>query len=224
MQNIVISLGGSVILSEKNNVVFLKKLANLLINLSKQFKIFIITGGGDISRRYIKLGRELNLSEDVLDNFGIDITRVNAKLLTNIIKISNNEIPTRTDEAEGIKKPIVVMGGTVPGHSTDMVGAELAEKINASRFIIATNVDGIYDKDPNRYSDAKKIKKIEINQLIKKYGTKWDAAGKNVVVDGPALEIIRRAKLPTFVVNGGRLDQLEKAITGQSFNGTEIEI
>ena len=43
-----------------------------------------------------------------------------------------------------------------------------------------------------------------------------------MVIDGPALRIIKRAKMPTCVVNGKRLDQLEKAITGQSFDGTKI--
>jgi uridylate kinase len=114
------------------------------------------------------------------------------------------------------------MGGTNPGHSTDMVGAELAEKTNASKFIIATNVDGVYDKDPNIYKDAKQIKKISIKQLIAKYGTEWNTAGKNIVIDGPALGIIDRAKIPTFVLNGKKLDELEKAINNQPFKGTVI--
>lgn len=47
---------------------------------------------------------------------------------------------------------------------------------------------------------------------------------KNIVIDGPALGIIKRAKLVTYVVNGKRLDQLEKALTDQSFDGTKITI
>jgi uridylate kinase len=123
-----------------------------------------------------------------------------------------------------MNNPIIVMGGTTPGHSTDMVGAELSEKTNADKFIIATNVDGIYDKDPNKYSDAKQIREISIKQLIQKYGISWEKAGSNVVIDGPALKIIEKAKIPTFIVNGKRLDQLEKAITNQSFDGTIIKL
>ena len=224
MQNVVISIGGSVILSKEADISFLEKLANLLKKLSKQYKIFIIVGGGKIARTYTKLGRELKFDEKILDEIGIDITRVNAKLLTNIIKISSEEIPSTTDKAKNIDKPIVIMGGTTSGHSTDMVGAELAEKVKADRFIIATNVDGIYDKDPNKYSDAKQLKEVSIEQLIREHGTDWSKAGKNVVVDGPALKIIQRVKITTFVVNGKRLDQLEKAINNQSFDGTEINI
>jgi uridylate kinase len=116
------------------------------------------------------------------------------------------------------------MGGTIPGHSTDKVGAELAEKVSASKFIIATNVDGVYDKDPNKYSDAKQIKEVSINQLINDYGTDWNSAGKNIVIDGPALKIIKRARIPTFVLNGKKLKELEKAINNKSFNGTIIKI
>ena len=222
MKSIVISIGGSVILSEEADVSFLRKLASLLKKISKQYKIFIIVGGGKIARDYIKLGRELDFDEKTLDSIGIDITRANAALFTNIISESNKKIPCSTDEAEAMDNPIVVMGGTTPGHSTDMVGAELAEKVGADLFIIATNVDGIYDKDPNKYDDAKQLEKVKIDDLIKNYGTSWESAGKNMVIDGPALEIMKKAKLLTYVVNGKRLDQLENAITGRSFDGTKI--
>jgi uridylate kinase len=222
MKSIVISIGGSVILSEEADVFFLRKLASLLKKISKQYKIFIIVGGGKIAREYIKLGRELDFDEKTLDSIGIDITRVNAALFANIINESNKKIPCSTDEAEAMDNPIVVMGGTTPGHSTDMVGAELAEKVGADLFIIATNVDGIYDKDPNKYDDAKQLEKVKIDDLIKNYGTSWESAGKNMVIDGPALEIMKKAKLLTYVVNGKRLDQLENAITGRSFDGTKI--
>jgi len=224
METIVISIGGSVIVSEDADVSFFKKLVNLLNKLSSKYKIFIVIGGGKTARKYIKLGRELGLSEETLDDLGIKITRINAKLLASIVETSNKKIPSTTSEANKINKTIVVMGGTIPGHSTDLVGAELAEKSGADRFIIATNVDGIYDKDPNKYDDAKQLREISIEELIEKYGTGWNAAGSNVVIDGPALDVIDKIKIPTFVVNGKQLDQLEKAMTNQKFNGTRIII
>lgn len=222
MKSIVLSIGGSVILSEEADVSFFRKLASLLKKMSNNFKIFIVVGGGNVARKYIKLGRDLKLQEKALDSIGIYVTRVNAKILTNKLEDSNKEIPYTTNEAINLDNQIVVMGGTTPGHSTDMVGAEIAEKTNADLFIIATNVDGIFDKDPNKFSDAKQLKEVKIDQLIKIYGTKWKSAGKNVVIDGPALEIIKRAELVTCIVNGKRLDQLEKILTSQSFDGTKI--
>lgn len=224
MKSVVISIGGSVILSEDADVSFLNSLVNILKKISRRYKIFIIVGGGSVARKYIKLGRELDFDEETLDQIGIDITRVNARILTNILEESNKEIPKTTDEAKKRDEPIIVMGGTTPGHSTDMVGAELAEKDDADFFIIATNVDGIYDKDPNKYSDAKQLKEVSIDQLVEEHGTHWKSAGKNMVIDGPALEIIKNANILTYVVNGKRLDQLEKALSGKSFNGTKILI
>ena len=222
MKSIVVSIGGSVILSEEINVKFFRTLVSLLKEISMKYKIFVIVGGGNVARKYIKLGRALSFNEKALDSIGIYVTRINAKILTNIIEKSNDEIPCTTDEAIKKEAPIVVMGGTTPGHSTDMVGAELAEKVSADLFIIATNVDGIYDKDPNKYNNAKQLKEVKIDQLIENYGTKWKSAGENVVIDGPSLEIIKRAGLTTYVVNGKKLNQLKKALTNQSFDGTKI--
>ena len=220
----MISIGGSVLLSDEADANFLVNFAKLLIKYSEKYRIFLIVGGGKISRYYIKKGRELNINEHELDLLGIAITRVNASLITNLLKISNNEIPSNTDDALKLENKIVVMGGTIPGHSTDFVGAELAKKTHSIKYIIATNVDGIYDKDPNKYSDAKQLKSVSIRDLIKQYGIDWNSAGSNVVVDGPALKIILEAEIPTMVINGKKLDQLEKAILNKPINGTIIKI
>ena len=223
MENIVISIGGSVLFSDEVDDNYFKKLKQLLQKLSEKYKIYLVVGGGKKARELIKQARQQGLSEEKLDMIGINVTRENAKTLTDMLQNTNKEIPESTDEAKNIKGNIIIMGGTTPGHSTDMVGAELAEKTNASKFIIATNVDGVYDKDPNKHNDAKQLKEIYIRELIDEYGTEWSTAGKNMVIDGPALEIIHRAKIPTFVLNGKKLDELEKAVNNQFFNGTIIK-
>ncbi|DAC72437.1 MAG TPA: UMP kinase [Thermoplasmata archaeon] len=222
MKTVVVSIGGSVVLSDEADSSFLQKLTTLFKKISEEYKLFVIVGGGSIARRYIQLGRQLGFDEDTLDLLGIDVTRVNARIITNLLGISNKEIPHTTSEALKLNLPIVVMGGTDPKHSTDLVGAEIAEKTRAVRFVNATNVDGIYDKDPKKFRDAKQLKEVTIDSLIAQYGTTWGAAGKNIFMDEPALAIIKRAKLTTYIVNGKRLDQLEKALTGQPFDGTTI--
>ena len=222
MHTVVISVGGSIVVSDEPNIDYLRSLTKLLNRLSKTNKLYVIVGGGKIARRYITLGRELGFDEDHLDQLGIDVTRVNARVIAYLLGTSNIDIPHTTDAALKLKHPIVIMGGTDPKHSTDTVGAELAEKTHAARFVNATNVDGIYDKDPNKYPDARQIKEISIDDLIAQYGTTWRAAGKNIFMDEPALAIIQRAKIPTVIVNGKRLDQLENAILGKVFDGTKI--
>lgn len=225
MESIVISIGGSVLFSDDIDFSFFKNLKDLFNSYTKKYRIYIVVGGGKTARKYIQLGRHLGLNEKELDEIGIYTTRLNAKILTLIIDESTKDIPHTTNDAKNMKDyPVVIMGGTTPGHSTDMVGAELAYKINASMFIIATNVDGIYDKDPNKYKDAKKIDKIKIEDLVKKYGFEWKEAGKNVVIDGPALEIIDKHKIPTYVINGKKIDEIKRVIDKKNFNGTKIKV
>ena len=76
MKSIVISLGGSVLISEDLDYSFFNKLKNFLEQLINEYKIFIVVGGGKTARTYIKLGRKLNFDEKTLDKFGIDITRM----------------------------------------------------------------------------------------------------------------------------------------------------
>jgi uridylate kinase len=223
METIVISFGGSVLISEDLDIDYYKRFADLLNKLKKNYKIFIVVGGGEIARKYIKLGRKLGLDEKSLDDLGIRVTMINAKFLTNIIDDSNKKIPKTTDDALEMREKIIIMGGTDPGHSTDYVGTELSSKMVADKFIIATNVDGVYDNDPNIYRNAKQIKEITINELIEKYGTRWESAGINTVIDGPALKEIKENMIPTYVLDGKKLEELEKAILNKNFNGTIIK-
>jgi len=222
MKTIVISIGGSVILSRDLDLSFFRKLASLFNKVSEQNKLFIVVGGGNIARRYIKLGRELGFDEKNLDSIGIDVTRINAKFLANTMGDNNPNIPISINEAVEINKPIVIMGGTSPGHSTDLVGAELAEKTSSDLYIIATNVDGVFNKDPNKYTDVKMIGSIKIDDLITDFGTEWKQAGKNIVIDGPALKVIKDKKINTCVLNGKKLDRLENALNFKPFKGTKI--
>ena len=220
----IVSLGGSVLLAENVDTTYLEKLTALFSGLTKELRIFIVVGGGRIARSYIARGRSLGFSEEQLDLLGIVVTRVNARFLSMMLPTTNQVIPQSTGDAVMCDDSIVVMGGTTPGHSTDMVGAELAEKVGACRFVIATNVDGVFDKDPNKFSDAKQLMVLHIDELLTSHGSTWDTAGKNSVIDGPALRLIKQERLQTYVVNGLRLDELEKAITGRSFDGTIIKV
>jgi len=224
MRSIVISIGGSVLFSEKITEEFFKKLNQIIQKQTNKYKIYLVIGGGKKARQLINQGRKEGLPEEKLDEIGIKITRENAEIISKKINNTNQKIPTTINEAKTFDNKIIIMGGTTPGHSTDMVGAELAAKTNSEKFIIATNVDGVYDKDPNKHTDAKQIKEITIKKLIADHGTEWGSAGKNVVIDGPALQVIKDNNITTYVLNGKKLDELEKALNNQQFNGTKIKI
>lgn len=221
-ESIVISLGGSVVLADDLAPTYFKQLSSLLKRFSRQYRYYLVIGGGAPSRMYIRHGRLFDFSENQLDELGIMVTRVNARMMCFILGVDQKHIPETTDEALSIPSNIILMGGTVPGHSTDFVGAELAIKAHASKYIIATNVDGVYDKDPRKHSDAAFLPNIHIDNLLKQYGSLWDAAGSNMVIDGPALYLIKKHKLSTCVINGNKLGELQHILEKKSFYGTRI--
>lgn len=216
---IVIAFGGSLIDFDKT---YFNDLRELIRELSKHHKLYLVVGGGRVAREYIRFGREMKIKEEDLDRIGICATRLNASMISFILD-ANRKIPEGTDEAKDMKARVVVMGGTTPGHSTDAVAAELADKVKADLLIIATDVDGVYDKDPKKYSDAKLYKEIGIDDLIKICGLEWKKAGDNVVIDGIALGIIKRSMYDVVVLNGKNLDNLKRALTEGSFVGTKIK-
>jgi len=180
-----------------------------------------VTGGGKIARKYIKTARKLGASEEFLDKIGIKATRLNALLMGTFFQ--QDDVPCTIEDASKAKPP-VVMGGTTPGHSTDAVGAMLAKEINADKFIIATDVDGIYDEDPKKNPHAKRYDSISIKKLRSMISDEWEKAGGSFIIDGIACRIIEEAGIPTYVVNGKNVESLENAIYGREFKGTRIEV
>ena len=98
----------------------------------------------------------------------------------------------------------------------------IAEKTKAVQFINATDVDGIYDSDPNNNKKAKMFKKIEIKKLKKILIHEDSIAGGYDLMDIVALKIIERSKIKTRVIKSD-IKNLEKAIKGQA-TGTEVII
>lgn len=151
-------------------------------------------------------------------------TRMNAMILiTALGDYSIKKVPTSFEEAELILNlgKIPVMGGTHPGHTTDAVAASLAEFINADLLVIGTNVDGVYDKDPNKYEDAKKFDKMSAKELVDLAISSSLKAGSSSVVDLLAAKIIERAKLKVAVVKGTPEELLN--VSKGIINGTIIE-
>jgi uridylate kinase len=174
------------------------------------------------------MARSLGADEASLDELGIACTRLNARIL---IAALGNEYsypyPLETiEETLGVGNafPITVMGGTVPGHTTDAVAATLAERVDAERLIIATSIDGVYTADPKLDSSAKKYDEITPSKLIEVVSKgEYEGAGPNVVVDLLASKLIARTGISTYVLDGRDLDSLNNAINGNEFTGTIIK-
>ena len=206
-----------------DNVKILKDYASFLVKISKICQPVIVAGGGKIARHYITHARSSGADESTLDELGIEISRLNAKLLIYALKQkAYSHPPTTLQEVRHAVDSglIVVTGGLHPGQSTNGTAALIAEKIKATEFLNATDVDGVYDKDPNKYKNAKKFKKMELKDLRKMLVHEDSVAGGYDLMDIVALKIIERSKIKTRILKAD-LKTLEKVIKGSSA-GTEI--
>ena len=220
-KRIVIKLSGRIF--GMDNVKVLKNYAEFLVKISKICQPIIVAGGGNIARHYISHARSSGADESTLDELGIEISRLNAKLLIYALKnkayshppITLQEVKHAVDD--GL---IVVAGGLHPGQSTNGTAALIAEKIKAEQFLNATDVDGVYDMDPNKFKKAKKFKKIKLKDLKNILVHEDSVAGGYDLMDIVALKIIERSKIKTRILKASP-KIIEQAIKGGNV-GTEI--
>jgi len=211
--NVMISMGGSVMIPEHPSSEFIREFAGIL--KAAESKSYVVLGGGRLAREYISIARNLGADEGYLDEIGISATRLNARLLISALgEMACPCPPVSFDEAINAGKafPVVVMGGTHPGHTTDGVAAMLAERVRAERLIIATNVKGVYTSDPRKDPDARLYHRIPFSKLMEIALSMEGGAGKSGVVDPLAARIISRSGIPTIVCDGRELEVLKRAI------------
>ena len=218
---IVIKLSGKVFGVEQTKN--LKDYARFFVKISKIYQPILIAGGGKIARHYISNARSSGADESTLDELGIEISRLNAKLLIYALKDrAYPHPPTTLSEMKNAVESglIIVAGGLHPGQSTNGTAALIAEKVNASEFLNATDVDGIYDSDPNKNKKAKKFKRIDIKDLRNLLVHEDSMAGGYDLMDIVALKVIERSKIKTRIIKAD-IKIIEKALKGMR-TGTEI--
>ena len=214
---IVIAIGGSILLKEYDYQKF-QEYSEILKSLSNEHELFVVVGGGKPARDYISVIRDLNGGEAQCDDIGIEVTRINAKLLlTALGDYAYQRVPHNFQEALEFSASgkIIVMGGTEPAHSTDAVSAILAEYIHADKLINLTSVDGMYNKDPNKYEDAELIKEITASEMMDFISGKDTKAGTYEFFDMTAIQMIKRSSIETVIANGYTPENLTKDINGE---------
>lgn len=197
----VIKLSGKVFSGEDGADI--KKYASMLAEMSAKVQPVVVAGGGKIARHYIAIARSFGLDEASLDIIGIQVSRLNAKLL--IAALGAKAYPAVPEDLEQVTDAaasgkIVVAGGLHPGQSTNATSALIAEKVGAARFVNATDVDGIYDSDPRRNKKAKLFKEITTKECRRLLGGESSMAGGYDLMDIVALKVIERSKIPTVVI------------------------
>jgi uridylate kinase len=198
----------------------------LLKDLKNQgHEVAAVVGGGSLAREFIKVATGLGLEEADRDWVAIHVSRLFAQLFVVCLgDVGCGTVPVSLDEADDCMKrgKIVVMGGLHPGMTTDTVAALVGERVQADLLVKGSNVDGIYTKDPRKFSDADKLDKLKFEELAHMLDEKQHKAGINQVIDPEAVRILSKIKLRTIVVNGYDTANLVFAVEGRQV-GTVIE-
>lgn len=193
-----------------------KEIAKKIIKLKENgIDLAIVIGGGNIFR-----GREVGAEKfdrAVADNMGMLATIINGLSLQESLEGLGAETRMLTAiEMPKVAEPfyrrralhhleknriVIFSGGTGnPFFTTDTAAVLRACEINADYILKATDVDGIYDKDPSENKNAKMFKTISFKDVIQ----------KNLkVMDSTAFTLCRDNNIPLIVFNVKYLDKID---------------
>ena len=210
--------------------------SDVIASYAKQIKeivdlgveISIVIGGGNIFRGLS--GAAQGVDRVTADHMGMLATVINSLALQN--SIEKLGVPTRVQTAiempkvaepfikrraqRHLEKGRVVIFGAGTGNpyfTTDTAAALRAIEMETNVVIKATKVDGIYDKDPVKYTDAKKYETVTYNEVLAK---------DLKVMDATAISLCRENKLPIIVFNSLIEGNLKKVVMGEHIGTTVV--
>jgi len=190
-------------------------------------EIALVIGGGNFWRGAAAAGRGMERS--TADYVGMLATVMNALALQSMLEAV--DVPTRVQTAIEMRsvaetfirrrairhlekrRVVIFAAGTGnPFFTTDTTAALRASEIGADIIFKATNVDGVYDKDPNQHDDARRLKKLTFH----------DALTQNLkVMDGTAFTLCQDNGIPIVVFDMNKEGNIGKVLKGESI-GTLI--
>lgn len=228
-KRVMIKLSGESLAGDKGFGIdqdVVNKIIDQIIEISRlDIQITIVVGGGNIWRGRSGKG----MDRTTADYMGMLATVINALALQDAFE--NKNIPTRVQtaiEMRQIAEPyirrravrhlekgrivIFACGTGNPYFSTDTTAALRAAEVEADVILLAKNVDGVYDADPKKVPDAKKIDSISYIEVLNK------GLG---VMDTTAISLCMDNKIPIIVFGLDKPDNIRKAIFGEKV-GTMI--
>ncbi|MBY0452309.1 MAG: UMP kinase [Bdellovibrionaceae bacterium] len=185
-------------------------------------EIGIVIGGGNIFRGIAASAQGMDRASS--DYMGMLATCINSLALQDALE--KEGIPTRVQSAiemaeiaepyirrkavRHLEKGRIVIFGAGTGNpyfTTDTAASLRAMEINAEVLMKATKVDGIYDKDPNKHSDAKRYDKISYIEVLQQ-GLQ--------VMDSTAISLCMDNKLPIMTFDLAKPGNILKAVMGEN--------
>ncbi len=200
-----------------------KKIAAEVADLARSgVEMGVVIGGGNIVRGSA-LARK-GISVVTGDTMGMLATVINGLAFQNVLEAKGVETRLQTAiPMHAVAEPfirrravrhlekgrvVIFAAGTGSPHfTTDTAAALRAREINADVLLKATNVDGVYDDDPNKNSKARKYKHLSYDDLIRR---------RLRVMDATAVTLCREGNLPIIVLNMTVKGNIRKAVFGKS--------
>ena len=223
----VMKIGGS-LLFDKNKELdvnrFLQYAKTIQQIIDKRHDFVIVIGGGALAKKLVEFGSELDADRSEKDWLGIAATWVCAQLMITALKESAHPTPIMT-ENELIKllngEKLLIVGGLEPGQSTNAVAARIAELTKAEVLVNVTDVEGVYDKDPKRFPEAKLLPIITVDQLRQIISSLTSEPGTYPLFDTRALDVVNRASIEVWFVDGRDPKNILRAVSKQEV-GTRL--
>lgn len=223
--NYIISLGGSLIVPDQIDVGFLKKFRRLVLEETKRGKKFLILGGGGRTCRiYQQAAREVaSVGSEALDLIGIETCALNATLLRAIFFPFSPPRPLKGGEELKVRGPIeIASGGLKPGASSDSTSIYYAKKLGFKTILNLTDVAGVYDRDPDKFKNAKHIPRMTWKEFRAQFGTSRKP-GQHKPFDPSTAKICEKLGIKVVILNGRDINNLKRFFSGKIFIGTVIE-
>ncbi len=220
----VLSLGGSLIVPDEVDYIFIKKFRELIIKkVEAGNKFIIVCGGGGLNKKYNEAGKKIRkLSNDELDWVGIYTTRYNAEFIRILFgDLAYDKIAENPHKKFKTDKPIIIGAGYKPGWSSDYGAVHLAKTYGAKKIANLSNVNYVYNKDPGKYKNAAPIKNISWKDFRKIVGDKWEPR-MSKPFDPIASREAEKFGFEAAILNGKNLDNLNNYLDGKKFTGTVI--
>lgn len=231
----IVALGGSIVFPHKLteeglNIPFLAALRKFILEQTFLGKRFIlVVGGGKVCRLYQNAAKKISdPGQNALDWLGIRATRINTQLVLETLKevaypfvLDHEPQLVESKLLLNCHHPVLAVGGWNPGWSTDYVAAKCAKIFNQKEVIIDGDTGYVYDKDPNKFADAKLIKDLTWEEYNKLIPGEW-TPGMSAPVDPVAARFAQKENIIMKTVQGADLDNFLKVIEGKPFEGTTI--
>ena len=141
--------------------------------------------------------------QDALENINCETRTLSA---INVSQIAEPYIRSRAIRHLEKGRIVIISGGTGnPFFTTDSAAALRAKELGADIVLKGTKVDGVYDKDPMKFKDAEKFKKVTYSEVL----------NKNLrVMDLTAITLCKENNLPIQVFNINNSGDLKELVCG----------